>query len=173
MDCKQQKFVDFEVLSRSFGRQKKFGGHFEGASKTMESCILRRFVDRWHGRDEITRFVHDQDTTASAILVERDWKRDEYFDKNHVVKSWERIFQQNQWVSVSVDKGKTRRKNVLLGLKLPLLRWFYNILNMDVSVEAKRMLGLILTGISRNHNTLPRRDNSYGRIVTRKNAAGV
>jgi hypothetical protein len=121
MNCKQQEFVDFEVVSRSFGRQKRFVGNFEGASKTMEFCILWRLVDRWHGRDEITTFVHDQDATASAILVERGWNLDESFDKNHVVKSWERIFQQNQWVDVSVDKGKTRRKNVLLGLKLPLL----------------------------------------------------
>jgi hypothetical protein len=104
----------------------------------MESCILRRLVYRWHGRDEMTAFVHDQDATPSAILVERGWKLDEYFDKNYVVKSCEQIFQQNQWASVSVDKGKARRKNVLLGLKLPFLRWFYTILNMDPSVEAKK-----------------------------------
>jgi hypothetical protein len=138
MNCKQHKFVDFEVASGSFGRQKKFVGIFEGANKTMEPCSLQRLVDRWHGRDEITAFVYDQDATASAILVERGWKVDEFLDKNHVVKSWERIFQQNQWVSVSVDKGKIRRKNVLLGLKLPLLQWFYTILNMDASAEAKK-----------------------------------
>jgi hypothetical protein len=46
MDCKQQKFVDFEVVSRSFGRQKKFVGRFEGVSKTMEFCNLWRLVDR-------------------------------------------------------------------------------------------------------------------------------
>jgi hypothetical protein len=80
MDCKHQEFV----VLRSFGRQKKFVDHVESASKAMESCILRR--------DEITAFVHDQDATASAILVERGWKLDEHFDKNHVVKSWERIF---------------------------------------------------------------------------------
>jgi hypothetical protein len=137
-DCKQHKFVDFDVVSRSCGCQKKVVGNFEGASKTMEPCIFRRLVDRWHERDEITAFMHDQDATTSAILVERSWKLDEYFDKNYVVKSWERIFQQNQWVSMSVDKGKTRHKDVLLGLKLPLLRWFYTILNMDASIEAKK-----------------------------------
>jgi hypothetical protein len=71
MDCKQQKFVDFKVVSRSFGREKTFVGNFEGASKTMESCILQQLVERWHGRDEVTAFVHNQDATASAILVER------------------------------------------------------------------------------------------------------
>jgi hypothetical protein len=45
MDCKQQEFVDFEVVSRSFGSQKKFIGNFESASKTLESCVLRLLVD--------------------------------------------------------------------------------------------------------------------------------
>jgi hypothetical protein len=103
--CKQQMFVDFEVVSRSFGRQETFIGNFEGVSKTMESCILQQLVDRWHRREEITAFVHDQDATASAILVEKGWKLNEYFDKNHVVKSWERMYQQNQRVSMSMDKG--------------------------------------------------------------------
>jgi hypothetical protein len=49
MGCKQQKFVYFDVVSRSFGRQKKFIRNFEGASKTVESCILRQLADRWHG----------------------------------------------------------------------------------------------------------------------------
>jgi hypothetical protein len=86
MDCKQHKFVDFELTSGSLGRQKKFIGNFEGASKTIEACILRQLVDRWHGREEKTLFVHDQDATASTILVERGWKLDEYFDRNHAVK---------------------------------------------------------------------------------------
>jgi hypothetical protein len=53
MDCNQPKFVDFEVILRSFGSQKKFVGSFEGANKTMESCILRQLVDRWHGRTRL------------------------------------------------------------------------------------------------------------------------
>jgi hypothetical protein len=62
----------------------------------MEFCILPQPVDRWYGREEITAFVHHQDATASAILVERGWKLDGDFDKNHMAKSWEQIFQQNQ-----------------------------------------------------------------------------
>jgi hypothetical protein len=46
MNRKQPKFVDFEVVSKSFGRQKKFVGNFEGAIKTMESCILGWLVDQ-------------------------------------------------------------------------------------------------------------------------------
>jgi hypothetical protein len=90
-----------------------------------------------------------------------------------VVKSWEGIFQQNQWVGMSVDKGKIRRKSVILGLKLPLLRWFYNVLNMDAFVNVKKDAWTNFYRASRNHNILPTRDNLYGRIVTTKNAAHV
>jgi hypothetical protein len=44
VDCKQQKFVDFEVVSRSFGSRKTVIGNFTDASKTMESCVLRQLV---------------------------------------------------------------------------------------------------------------------------------
>jgi hypothetical protein len=33
MDCKQQTFVDFEVVSKSFGSQKRFIDYFEGRVK--------------------------------------------------------------------------------------------------------------------------------------------
>jgi hypothetical protein len=62
----------------------------------------------------MTAFAPRQDATTSAIVVGKGWILEEHLDEDHVVKSREGIFQQNQWLSVPVGVGKTRRKNVLL-----------------------------------------------------------
>jgi hypothetical protein len=135
--------------------------------------IFRPLVDQWHERDEITASVHDQNATASAILVDRFWKLHEYFNNNRVVKSWKCIFQQNQWASVSADKGKP-------DVRMCSSDWNFHLSDGSISfststhlLKRKKMLGLILIGVSRSHNILPRRNDSYDKIVTRKNAAGV
>jgi hypothetical protein len=52
MDCKQQKFVDFKVVSRSFGREKKFVGDFDAPAKqwSLGFYSSRRSM-AWAGRD--------------------------------------------------------------------------------------------------------------------------
>jgi hypothetical protein len=60
---------------KSFGVAKRFSGDFGEANKGMETFILRDLGDRWKGNPLIAAFVPEQDSSASAILQEKDRMR--------------------------------------------------------------------------------------------------
>jgi hypothetical protein len=137
VDPIQRKVVDFDTFSRGFGDYTVFAGDYEGTSKAMECEILRVLVHRWSDEPKVKYFVHDQDSSAMAILRQEGWKLEEKFDQNHVIKSWKAHFRRMRWIPVNQPGEKLRQRDVLRGLQLPLLKWFYTVLKLDVGIGGK------------------------------------
>jgi hypothetical protein len=138
IDPAQKKVVDFETVSRGFGHRKIFHRDFEGASKGMECEILRRLVHRWRDDSNVEFFVHDQDASAMTVLRNENWNLRELFDKNHIVKSLKARFQSLRWIQISPPGSPVRRRDLLRGLELPLLKWFYTVTSLDADIEEKK-----------------------------------
>jgi hypothetical protein len=59
----------------------------------MEAAILRKIGERWRNDERIQYFCHDKDSSSMAVLrQDLHWDLIERFDRNHVFKTWERIF---------------------------------------------------------------------------------
>jgi hypothetical protein len=136
------KVVDFEVVERRFGQQKR--GNYIGSSQAMETEALRRMVPRWIHNPNVVGFAHDQDAHAMALIRELGWNVKEYRDPNHVFKSnFERIFiKWNVEAAQPAPKGKGmagRRKFVLTGLKEKLRSHLKHCAYTDFPDEDSRM----------------------------------
>jgi hypothetical protein len=72
----------------------------------MEAFTLGRLVDRWMADENITRFIRDQGTSLMVVLKQKGWDLVELFDKNHVIISWKRLYQELQWVPAQCETPK-------------------------------------------------------------------
>jgi hypothetical protein len=88
-----EKGCGFDTASKTFGAIKRFHGNYEGASKSMETFILGRLVHRWIAKLEHYRVCPQSGRIFYGGL---DRKGMTLFDKNHVIISWRRLYQELQ-----------------------------------------------------------------------------
>jgi hypothetical protein len=103
-----KKIVDFEIVRKAKGL---VPGNYDGSSNGMEVEALRRLIARWKKNRFVVGYVHDSDSKASKAIRGAKWGIDEYYDPNHISKSFDR-----QWV-------KSEHKH-LRGLQMKIRKWF-------------------------------------------------
>jgi hypothetical protein len=54
----------------------------------------------------IAALVHDQHAKVSKLIADLGWAILELYDRNHVLKKWEKAYE--EWVSSSGREGSTR-----------------------------------------------------------------
>jgi hypothetical protein len=121
IDCSLKKVVDFRILQKSkFGRP----GNYSGSSNGMEVAALRKLIVRWNGNPNIAGFVHDSDSRASKAIRDAGWHIAEWFDPNHVAKSFDTIWR-------SLSHGHLREFQTKLKL------WFNYLTHSDDTPDEK------------------------------------
>lgn len=126
IDCKRKKVVFFSFKEKD---NHKLKGNYAGSSNGMELAGIKDFVDFAHFDSRIVGYCHDRDAKSSKFLKECGWNIPELIDKNHMSKSFDRIF----------AEINTANDNALYGLH-GRLRSYLNILYyLDEDVETKKM----------------------------------
>jgi hypothetical protein len=121
VDMRLNKIVDFEIIRKTNG---KCYGDYSGSSNGMEVEALRRLILRWKNNANVTGYVHDSDSMASKAIREAEWRIDEFFDPNHISKSFDR-----KW-------AKSEHAH-LRGLQMKIRKWFNFLIRSDFSAEDK------------------------------------
>jgi hypothetical protein len=140
IDPSLRKVVDFDVVERDQGAYK---GNFQGTSQAMETEILKLMGTRWAGNDKVKWFCHDKDNHAMTVLAnELHWLLEEKLDCNHIVKTWQKRFDEYEMMDPeTIDPSKKKRRvNALGELHGKLLRWFYVVLRTDGTLGEKERL---------------------------------
>jgi hypothetical protein len=151
-----RKIIDFEVVKKLTMKAYR---NFCGTSQAMEVEALSIMGKRWCNIAEIEAFVHNKDSHSMWIVQkELNSMLIEKFDKNHIVKTFNKRFEKLCKVPVqpnpdklmsprtrqleeSTTSTKPRRRNVLAGLPDHLLRWFYCGINQDATCEERQKRG--------------------------------
>jgi hypothetical protein len=126
-DSIDRKIVDVEILEMAAPGVKS---NYNGSSKNMEQEGVRRMMSRWLNESKFGGYVHDQDATTRTDMTELIPSALELFDKNHLMKSFEKIF------------TKYNEKQLLTGLKVHLQKWMYVLLKKQFPIIEKVELWL-------------------------------
>jgi hypothetical protein len=116
-----RKIVDFEIVRKTKGN---VPGDYEGSPNGMEVEALHRLIARWNGNPLVVGYVHDSDSKASKAIRDAGWRIDEYYDPNHISKSFDR-----KWL-----KGPHEH---LKGLQMKIRKWFNFLSRSDFPPEQR------------------------------------
>jgi hypothetical protein len=121
IDTRLKKVVDFEIIQKSKGKVK---GNYLGSSNGMEVEALRRLIPRWTQNTLVVGCVHDSDSKASKAIRDARWHIEQFYDPNHLSKSFDR-----KWAKVPHAH--------LRGLQMKIRKWFNFLIRSDFSPEEK------------------------------------
>jgi hypothetical protein len=121
IDTRIKKIVDFEILQKSKG---KMPGNYTGSSNGMEVEALRRLILRWRTNPLVVGCVHDSDSKASKAIRDARWQIDQFYDPNHISKSFDR-----KWAKIPHAH--------LRGLQMKVRKWFSFLVRSDFSAQNK------------------------------------
>jgi hypothetical protein len=141
IDCQQKKIVDYCILTQA---KSGIPGNCDCHSNGMEVEALRRLIPRWVGDDRVTGVVHDNDSAATDLIAKSEWKVEQYYDPNHVVKALERCW-------AKMPHGNLR------GVWPRLLKFFQWLIRADMDAEVKEAYWKnSLEHFKGNHQQCPR-----------------
>ena len=124
VDLASNKIIYFSFQEKSFN---KFDGNFEGASNAMETASVYEFVHKFKNNKKIIGYCHDRDAKTRAVFRREGWNIREYIDKNHALKTFDRIY---------IKKNK-ECDSMLTPLYGKLRRWLRLIIYFDESIDKK------------------------------------
>jgi hypothetical protein len=126
------KIVDYQTSEwyRGMG-----GNEVQLASQALEGCVFNELARRWKGDCRLRSLVHDQDAKVSLLLRENRWDILELFDKNHVTKGWEKLYNAKACVHTKGAKTKSWPLNVV---KPGLLRWWHTCVIAQCGMEERK-----------------------------------
>jgi hypothetical protein len=90
----------------------------------MEVAALRKLIVRWIGNPNVTGFIHDCDSRASKVIRDAEGQIAEWFDPNHVAKSFNTIWR-------SLPHGHLR------GFQTKRKLWFNYLIHRDHMPDEK------------------------------------
>jgi hypothetical protein len=123
IDIDLRWIVDFDVIDGPSGDDRALK-----CAQTLESQCLDRLSKRWCGYRGIG-FTHDQDSKAMKILAEHRWIVRERFDRNHVMRSYYKLWKEYAFI---LPKGRKRRRRVLgRWIELSLVKHFQFVAKME------------------------------------------
>ncbi|EAY03374.1 hypothetical protein TVAG_489180 [Trichomonas vaginalis G3] len=125
IDTKNRKIVYFSIKEKN---NHKLFGNFAGASNGMEVSGVKDFVKYAKYDKRISGFCHDRDAKSSNVFANSQWNIPEYIDKNHMTKSFDKIFKE--------VNSKYQRK--LFGLRARLRNYLNVLYYLDESVDEKK-----------------------------------
>jgi hypothetical protein len=126
-----RKIVGFGIVDQSGG------SGVEVASQAMEGVIFRELVQSFRGQSSVCGIVTDRDGQVGPILREEGWQIVELLDRNHVVKGYNRLWEETVMMPASETSAKRSRIIPLELIATRLKRWFYVVIKMEGDQESR------------------------------------
>lgn len=148
IDCKTKKIVDFEIVTKA---KHDCPGNYVGSPNGMELAGLKKIIERWKFDERVVGCVHDNDSKATKAIQDAQWRIDQFFDPNHVVKQFER-----RWASCPTKHLRNIRSKLLL--------WFKHLIRSDFTFQQKEFYWMnSLEHFKGNHRDCPREHPVVGK----------
>jgi hypothetical protein len=140
VDSRTRRIVDFEIVTKANGF---VPGNYDGSSNGMEIAGLKVIIERWKKDTRVIGCVHDNDSKATKAIRDAGWNIEQYYDPNHVSKSFKRT-----WDNTGHD--------LLKGIGAKLLRWFQYLIRSNFSPEERTRHWMnVLEHFKGNHTNCP------------------
>jgi hypothetical protein len=134
LDRGKPRIIDYDTYDWYHGKP---GEEIAIASQAMEGVVFQKLAERWQYDPRLTGLVHDQDAKLACIRKELEWDITELFDKNHVTKSWEKVWQTHAYVQKPEAKTKSWPLN---RLKKGLQMWWFTCVAAEVELPERGVM---------------------------------
>jgi hypothetical protein len=129
IDLDLRWIIDFDVIDGSSDEDRA-----SMRAQTLESKCLVHFSRRWRKFEGIG-FTHDQDAKATRILAEQRWIVRERFDRNHVMRSYYKLW--NQFAFITPDPHKRRKRVLGKWIELSLVKHFQFVAKLQEDLRSR------------------------------------